>query len=110
MYGELNFPAIVTLEFVLLFLKRISRKISNIFLKIIPPQTVNLSKIKRYSVFPAVNGGKRLYTTVGREFNAVHYKSSKCQVIGAGNLTTTSLYNVAKYEILLVCFHSREVG
>jgi len=110
MYGELNFPAIVTLEFVLLFLKRISRKISNIFLKIIPPQTVNLSKIKRHSVFPAVNRSKQGITAVGREFNAVYGQTSQCQVFGTGNLTKTSQNNVAKYDILLACFHSRKAG
>ena len=71
MYVELNFPAIVTQEFVSLFVKRISQKISNIFLKIIPPQSVKRSKIKRYSVFPAVNSGKQQITAVGREFTAV---------------------------------------
>jgi hypothetical protein len=49
----------------------ISQKISNIFLKIVSVQNVNHSKIKRRSMFPAVNGGKRLYTEVGREFTAV---------------------------------------
>ena len=71
MYGELNFPAIVTLEFVSLFIDRISQKIPNIFLKIISLQSVNRSKIKRYSVFPAVNSGKPSKTTVGREYTAV---------------------------------------
>ncbi len=110
MYGELNFSSIVTQEIFSLFTGRISRKISNISSKIISSQSENLCKYKGYSVFPEVNSGKRLYKTVGREFNAVHYESSKCQVIGAGNLTTTSLYNIAKYEILLVCFHLKEVG
>ena len=71
MYVELNFPAIVTQEFVSLFVKRISQKISNIFLKIFSVQNVNLSKYKGYNEFPAVNSGKPSKTTVGREFTAV---------------------------------------
>ena len=71
MYVELNFPAIVTLEFVSLFIDRISQKIPNIFLKIISRQSVNRSKINRYSVFPAVNSGKQRITAVGMEFTAV---------------------------------------
>jgi hypothetical protein len=53
------------------FLKRIFQKISNISFKIISIQSVNLSKYKGYSIFPAVNSGLRLYTTVGREYTAV---------------------------------------
>jgi hypothetical protein len=49
----------------------ISRKISNIFFKIISLQSVKRSKIKRYSVFPAVNSSKQRITAVGREFTAV---------------------------------------
>jgi len=71
MYGELNFPAIVTLEFVSFFSDRISQKISNIFLKIISVQNVNHSKFKGYNEFPAVNSGKPSKTTVGREYTAV---------------------------------------
>ena len=58
-------------DFILENSNNISRKISNIFFKIIPPQFVNRSKIKRYSVFPAVNSGKPSKTTVGREYTAV---------------------------------------
>lgn len=71
MYGELNFPSILSPEFVLFFLKRISRKISNIFLKIFSVQNVNLSKYKGYNEFPAVISGKPSKTTVGREYTAV---------------------------------------
>lgn len=110
MYGELNFPSILSPEFVLLFLKLISRKISNISSKIISVQNVNPSKYNRHSEFPAVNSGKRLYTTVGREFIAVYGQTSQCQVFGAGNLTKTSQNNVAKYDILLACLHSRKAG
>jgi hypothetical protein len=60
MYVEFNFRAIVTQEFVSLFIKRISRKISKVSFKIISLQNVNLSKVKEYSVFPAVNSSKRL--------------------------------------------------
>jgi hypothetical protein len=48
----------------------ISQKTSILFLKIVSVQNVNHSKIKRRSMFPAVNGGKRLLTRVGREFTA----------------------------------------
>jgi hypothetical protein len=71
MYVELNFPSILTQEFVSLFVKLISRKIPNIFFKIISLQSVNLSKIQRRSEFPAVNSSKPLFTAVGREFTAV---------------------------------------
>ena len=110
MYGELNFLVKAFDKFVALFVQLISRKISNIFLKIIPPQTVNLSKIKRHSVFPAVNRSKQGITAVGREFNAVYGQTSQCQVFGAGNLTKPSQNNVAKYDILLACLHSRKAG
>ena len=49
----------------------ISRKISNIFFKIISVQNVNHSKFKGYSDFPAVNSGKLLKTTVGKASTAV---------------------------------------
>jgi hypothetical protein len=38
----------------------ISRKISIVFFKIISPKSVNHSRIKRHSVFPAVNSSERL--------------------------------------------------
>ena len=49
----------------------ISRKISIVFFKIISPKSVNRSKIKIYSGFPAVNSSKQQITAVGREFTAV---------------------------------------
>ena len=60
--------------------------------------------------FTAVYSGKQLYTAVGRVFNAVYGQTSQCQVFGAGNLTKTSQNNVAKYDILLACLHSRKAG
>jgi len=71
MYVELNFSAIITQEFVSLFVKLISRKISVIFYKIFSALTENRSKTKRYSVFPAVNSSKQRITAVGKEFAVV---------------------------------------
>ena len=82
MYGELNFPAIATLEFVSLFIDRISQKISNIFFKIISVRNVNHSKFRGYSVFPAVNSGKPSKTTVGREFTAVERSELEYKGVG----------------------------
>lgn len=49
----------------------ISRKILNIFFKIISLQSVNRIKNKRYSAFFAVNSSKQRITAVGKEYTAV---------------------------------------